>query len=361
MSCRSRCAPESGVLEMREILARYTTDTIASVGFGIQGNALKDPDAEFRRVLRKVVDFDFWLGLKSAVAFFAPSLLSTFRVRVWDSELTDFTRRVVWQTVEHREKTGLVRKDFLDLLMQIRAKGHVDGDGPHQPTATANGDAAAAADKTDGHAKDADGNIEFDGDLFAAQAFVFLAAGFETSSTTQTFAMYELACHPDVQTRLRREIRDALRANGGHLTYDAINNMTYLHHVVQETLRLYPVLPFLDRVSLADYKLPNTNITLDKGTTVMIPILGIQRDPAIFEDPNSFRPDRFDESKGPPGKGMRMGYMQVKVGLVHFLNHYEVRPSKHTVVPAQFDPKSFLLASNGGMRLTVTKLHDAVC
>jgi cytochrome P450 family 6 len=68
---------------------------------------------------------------------------------------------------------------------------------------------------------------EIDGDDLVAQAFAFLAAGFETSATTLGFALYEIALHPDVQHRLRTEIKKVLSKHQGEVTYDAMQEMTY--------------------------------------------------------------------------------------------------------------------------------------
>ena len=69
-------------------------------------------------------------------------------------------------------------------------------------------------------------------DVIAAQAFVFFLAGFETSSTTMTFCLYELACNPDIQTRLREEIDAVLSKYDGKITYEAINEIDYLDKVI---------------------------------------------------------------------------------------------------------------------------------
>lgn len=64
----------------------------------------------------------------------------------------------------------------------------------------------------------------------SAQAFVFFIAGFETTSSTVTYCLYELAINPDVQEKLQEEIDEVLQKPSG-LTYDAILQMEYLHMV----------------------------------------------------------------------------------------------------------------------------------
>jgi len=68
--------------------------------------------------------------------------------------------------------------------------------------------------------------------LFVAQALLFLIAGYETSANTMTFALYELALHPEIQQSLRAEIMQALNKHDGKLTYDGMQEMLYLDRVV---------------------------------------------------------------------------------------------------------------------------------
>ena len=66
----------------------------------------------------------------------------------------------------------------------------------------------------------------------AAQAFGFFFGGYETSSTTMTFCLYELSLHQDIQDRLREEIDVVLQKHDGKLTYEGIQEMEYLDKVV---------------------------------------------------------------------------------------------------------------------------------
>lgn len=61
-----------------------------------------------------------------------------------------------------------------------------------------------------------------------------------------------------------------------------------------ETLRKYPPVPFITRQCVADYKVPNTDITLDKGTDVIIPLTNIHYDEDNFENSENFDPERFN-------------------------------------------------------------------
>lgn len=63
-----------------------------------------------------------------------------------------------------------------------------------------------------------------------AQAASFFSAGFETSSTTTAFALYELALQPDIQSTLRKEIVVALDKSGGKITYDMVYYMTFSYY-----------------------------------------------------------------------------------------------------------------------------------
>jgi hypothetical protein len=74
---------------------------------------------------------------------------------------------------------------------------------------------------------------EFTDDDIAAQALTFFADGYETSSTALAILMYDLACNPEVQERLREEVDSVMNKHNGQLNLDIIQEMEYLDMVVQ--------------------------------------------------------------------------------------------------------------------------------
>jgi len=137
-----------------------------------------------------------------------------------------------------------------------------------------------------------------------AQVPTFIVAGHETTSTATTWALFALVNHPDVQRKLREELYTLGTENP---TMEELNSLPYLDKVVRETLRLHsPVLattreamkddviplgtPFVDRKGVVRDSIP-----VQKGQTLFIPILSLNRDKSIWgEDARDFRPERWD-------------------------------------------------------------------
>ena len=72
-------------------------------------------------------------------------------------------------------------------------------------------------------------------------AFLFMLAGFESTSAALAYSTYILAKHPDIQTKLRSEIEEHWKEDDEELSYDAISNITYMDYFIQEILRMYRV------------------------------------------------------------------------------------------------------------------------
>jgi cytochrome P450 family 6 len=89
-------------VKVKETMARFTTDVMASCAFGINSNSLKDPDAELGRYLQAEFVVSVKKGLALLTAFCAPNLKSLFRLKIADDKTSNFIRQIVWSTVEYR-------------------------------------------------------------------------------------------------------------------------------------------------------------------------------------------------------------------------------------------------------------------
>lgn len=184
------------VLEVHEIVAQYTTNVIASVAFGLGIDCIRDPELSFRVMGRKIFEPSIINGIRDAAGFLFPSLQRWLPFKSIDQEVEDFFMSIVRQNLRHRTQEGFANKaDFFQQLVQLWQQ---------QP------------------------NGGLTENECAAQAFIFYVAGFETSSTTMSFTLFELARNQHCQQLVHKEIDQAIKANGGQLSYEAVNNMKYL-------------------------------------------------------------------------------------------------------------------------------------
>lgn len=106
---------------------------------------------------------------------------------------------------------------------------------------------------------------------------------------------YELALRQDIQEKVRNEIKEILKESNGEITYDAISKMKYLDMVFNETARKHPITDRSHRKCMKDFKIPGTNLTIEKGMWIIIPTASIHLDERFWNDPEKFDPERFNE------------------------------------------------------------------
>lgn len=194
-------------LEMKELLGRFTVDVIGSTAFGIECKCLDDPTAQFLRMGQRIFKEPRHhpLFIFSVDAF--PHIGRMLGIKGLPDEVSSFFMNIVRQTVEYREQNQIERNDFMDLLIKLKnPKKILENDDPL--------------------------TLE----EVSAQAFVFFLAGFETSSTTMTFALHELGSNELLQDKLRDEIEMVLQRHDGELTYEAMLDMVYLDQVINGML-----------------------------------------------------------------------------------------------------------------------------
>lgn len=171
----------------------------------------------------------------------------------------------------------------------------------------------------------------------AANVFVFYIAGNASSSSTVAYTLYELTQNKSLMDRAKSDIKETIATHDGKLTYETITNMKFIDLCVKETLRKYPALPILNRKCTKDYKVPDTNITIEEGTSIIISLLGLHRDEEYFTNANKYDPDRFSDERNdfcedaymPFGLGarnclaFRMGLLISKIAVVMLLMSFD--------------------------------------
>lgn len=179
--------------------------------------------------------------------------------------------------------------------------------------------------------------------------------GFETTASTISHLLFELARNPEIQDRLLEELQSEL--SGMKPKSDAyfdriMSHLPYLDSVIKETLRKYPPLNRVERrVGVDGYKLGG--VSLVKGQMVYVSVYGLHHDERLFPEPGRFNPDRFmPESRDliepysylPFGQGprncvgMRFAIQEIKMFLAKALTQYKFTPTAETPAKLAFNP-----------------------
>lgn len=333
-------------VEIKDLLARFTTDVIGNCAFGLECNSLKDPEAKFRQMGMKFFNKPRNSRIMQFVLFAYRDVGRKLGFKLVPDDVSAFFMSAVRDTVEYRVKNKVQRNDFMDLLIKLRNE-------------------QKSSDLKD---------LEMEGlsmNELAAQAWVFFLAGFETSSTAMSFALYELAQNQEIQEKARKSVTNALANHDNNFTYEAMQEMEYLEQCINESLRKYPPGSNLLRIVTKAYKVPGMNFSLPKGLLVMVPIYGLHHDEDFYPNPEVYDPERFSPEEvrkrnpytfmpfgeGPRNCiGMRFGMMQAKVGLATLLKNFSFKLSKKTAVPLVIDPKSIVISALDSMYFDVQKL-----
>lgn len=202
------------IFNAKDIISRFTTDVVALCVFGIESNALENSEEIFRYYGVKALQLTTTKLLKEVLFMSVPhNILRNLRIKVWPDEIRKYFVTTVKTIADHREKTNTHRTDFIHLLLQLKNRGRLVDDG------------SVVGDNT--------GPFTITMNELAAQSFLFYIAGFESSATTTSFALFELAANPHLQEKVRKEISKVLNKHNGKLTYEAVMEMTYVKQCIE--------------------------------------------------------------------------------------------------------------------------------
>ncbi|KAG5866474.1 hypothetical protein JTB14_031683 [Gonioctena quinquepunctata] len=299
---------------MKEIAASFSIDSVGSSTMGIKCRAFSDPDKNFIHYGKQPLETDRASQLALLFGIFFPNVA---------------------------RKMG-IKQQKGDLLVNLK---DTNEETTQRPKITM--------------------------DNVVALSFGLFIGGFETSTSSFTFCVFELASHPDIQDRLREEVKRVMAKYDNKITYESLGEMTYLRQILDETWRLHPPAHTINRVCTKDYKVPGENLIIEKGTNVLVTITGIHRDPEYFPNPLVFDPDRFSEENKkkipslahiPFGAGPRIcigerfGVMQVKAAIAALFSKYRITLDKKTITPIRLLPSPMVPVVEGGVWVNFEKL-----
>lgn len=126
------------------------------------------------------------------------------------------------------------------------------------------------------------------------------------------------------------------------------------------------------RTAQNNYKVPDSDIVIEKGMAVVVPVYAIHNDPTIYPEPEKYNPDRFSDEEiknrhamawlafgeGPRNCiALRFGMMQTRIGLITLLSNFEFSPCSQTPIPMTFSSSPIVLSPKDGVYLNVRPIN----
>ena len=227
--------------------------------------------------------------------------------------------------IEARKRSGEARDDLLSLLIRARDEG--------------------GGQMTDAQVRD--------------EAVILFLAGHETTALALTYALYLLATHPVAQARLADEVGRVLGGRSPGLA--DLDKLAVTEAVILESMRLYPPAWGIGRQAQAPVEI--TGYAFPKGAEFVLSPWVVHRDARIFEDPEAFKPERWENDLqrrlprfayfpfgGGPRVciGNRFAMMEAKLVLAGAVQRFRFDPIPETAI--NLFP-SVTLRPRGGVRL----------
>ncbi|EDO02304.1 hypothetical protein SS1G_04780 [Sclerotinia sclerotiorum 1980 UF-70] len=255
------------IIEAMQWASRMTLDIIGTAGLGKDFGAIQDPNTLLNRTYRTVFKPTRSAQILGFLQLFLPG---------W------FVKRIpIKRNGEIEEAAETIRSVCRDLIREKKAK--------LEKKELTDVDILSVALESGG----------FPDENLIDQLMTFLAAGHETTASAMAWAIYLLCAYPEVQSRLREEVRAKLPSpdSTATVTNQDIDYMPYLNAVCNEILRYFPPVPLTLREAAVDTIISGHRIP--KGTRVMLIPWAINKDEKMWgPSARKFNPDRWLPENG---------------------------------------------------------------
>lgn len=247
----------------------FTQSNICACAFGMDIQSFSTHHEIMNTLDKSIFTYNFYVMLE----IMYPGAFKRLGITPYPKTVGELFSKMTEDIIIQRNDKPSERGDFMDLMLELRQEKQVTRQKKdiNSPGIT----------------------VSMTVDMIRAQFFVFFAGGYETSAMTMSFMLYHLAHNPNIQDKAIAEIESELQKNDGKITFEAISNLNYLDQVIDETLRLHPIVEFIRRCASEDCYIPGTDARVEKGQIIFIPINAIHKDKKYFSDPEKFDPERF--------------------------------------------------------------------
>ncbi|XP_068859138.1 thromboxane-A synthase isoform X2 [Aphelocoma coerulescens] len=361
--CNLKVYADSGkAFDIQRCYNCFTLDVVGSVAFGTEVDSQKNPDDPFVKNCRTFFEMSLFKPLLILILSFPFIMIPLLRIfpNKKQKELNGFFIQTIKNAIvyRHQQDAAERRRDFLQWMLDAcdsansLAAGCSDVIGPS--AAPRQNEAPLVGRASSGKAQKT-----LTEDEIAGQAFLFLIAGYETTTSTLSFATYLLATNPECQEKVLREV-DEFSAKHMVPDYQNVQELPYLDMVIAETLRMYPPAFRFTREAAGDCVVLGQHIPA--GAVIETAVGHLHHNPEFWPEPEKFIPERFTEEAkkerhpfaylpfgaGPRGCiGMKMGLLETKMTLLRILQKFQFKTCPETEIPLQLKSKATLGPKNG--------------
>ncbi|ALC45485.1 Cyp28a5 [Drosophila busckii] len=324
-------------LNAKDLSLAFTTETVTDCALGLSAQSLTDHPTPIMEQAKNIFDQSWAFVINFGLLSIFPSLKRYKKVRFIPQHVEQFFVNLMQSAIDARkseQSQQVQRVDFLDYILQLANKKQLN---TRQLT---------------------------------AYSMTFLLDGFETTATVLSSTLLLLGRHPEIQQKLRQELQAQLNAQGC-IDFDKLAELPYLDACVQESMRLITPLAFSNKICTQTIELPNRqggNITIEKGTIVVVPHDCYMKDEDNFANPHLYQPERFmepDAAKKYRERGVFMGFgdgpricigmrfalIQIKAALVEIVSNFDISVNAKTRKDNLYDPAGVVTKLDGGIWL----------
>ncbi|CAL9697376.1 unnamed protein product [Knipowitschia caucasica] len=363
-------AEANEAFDIHKCFGCFTMDVIASVAFGTQVDSQNNPDDPFVHHAQMFFSFSFFRPIMLFFIAFpvilgpVARLIPNKRRDQMNQFFISTIRKIIIQREEQPPEQR--RRDFLQLMLDARSRADESisleyfDSGVHDadPQTPSNQDSVRSQTPQEPSPRRAHRKTMSEDEVIG-QAFVFLLAGYETSSNTLAFTCYLLALHPECQGRVQDEVDDFYTRHDSP-DYTNVQELKYLDMVISEALRMYP--PGFRFARDIENDCVVNGQRLPKGAWLEIPAGFLHHDPEHWPEPDKFIPERFTPEEkanrhpfvylpfgaGPRNcVGMRLAQLEIKMALVNVFRRFTIVTCAETKVPLELKSSSTLGPKNG--------------